>query len=238
MVDARLEVQGVYGDGWDEGIERTRGRGIMDQRRESRLPPSKNDTLPDQERSALAKVDRYVMTVRARTRGWLTPKHRYGFFDQALKTRQENRVYRIPAQAFRKVPKVPKVPPTRAKLEQSSHNIMTGGSEDTTGAVPQSISPGEIESLDTARRDIFKRKEAQRIGKWERMLLVAERDSGGNVIRWKWDNAGKGRKVSLSLHAMRSDFSKPEVEPFARVSFRNGSSKVFRTDGVLLPGAH
>jgi hypothetical protein len=31
--DARLEVQGVYGDGWDEGVERTRGRAIKDDRR-------------------------------------------------------------------------------------------------------------------------------------------------------------------------------------------------------------
>lgn len=58
--DARLEVQGVYGDGWEEGIERTRGRAVMDGRRESQLPPAKNDTLSEQERKALAKVDRYA----------------------------------------------------------------------------------------------------------------------------------------------------------------------------------
>lgn len=58
--DARLEVQGVYGDGWDEGIERTRGRAIKDDRRSSQVLPSKSETLPEQEREALGKVDRYV----------------------------------------------------------------------------------------------------------------------------------------------------------------------------------
>jgi hypothetical protein len=74
---------------------------------------------------------------------------------------------------------------------------MAGGSEDTAGAVPQSISPDEIERLGAARRETFRRKEVERVGKWERMLLVAERDQGGNAVRWKWDSAGKGRKVSL-----------------------------------------
>lgn len=119
----------------------------------------------------------------------------YGFFDQALKTRQENRVYRIPAQAFRKTPKVLKTPPARAKIDRTKQNIMTGGSEDTTGAVPESISPIEIERLTDTRREMFRRKEAERIGKWERMLLVADRDAGGNAVRWKWEDAGKGRKV-------------------------------------------
>lgn len=32
----------------------------MDGRRESQLPPAKNDTLSEQERKALAKVDRYA----------------------------------------------------------------------------------------------------------------------------------------------------------------------------------
>lgn len=77
--------------------------------------------------------------------------------------------------------------------------MMTGGSEDTTGAVPQYISPDEIERLDASRRETFRRKEVERVGKWERMLLVAERDAGGNAVRWKWDSAGKGRKVSFRL---------------------------------------
>lgn len=122
---------------------------------------------------------------------------RYGFFDQALKTRQENRVYRVPAQAFRKTPKIPKTPPPRPKVDRSNQNMMAGGSEDTTGAVPQSISPDEIERLTVSRREMFRRKEAERIGKWERMLIVADRDAGGNAARWKWEEAGKSRKVSF-----------------------------------------
>lgn len=59
-IDARLEVQGVYGDGWHEGIERTRGRAILNGPRESQLPATKYDTLAEEERRALAKVDRYA----------------------------------------------------------------------------------------------------------------------------------------------------------------------------------
>ncbi|GHJ86016.1 hypothetical protein NliqN6_2418 [Naganishia liquefaciens] len=179
---ARLEVQGVYGDGWDEGVERTRGRAIKDDRRSSQAIPAKSDALSEQERKALSKVDRY------------------GFFDQALKTRQENRVYRIPAQAFRKTPKVPKSPPARAEVDRSKQDIMAGGSEDTTGAVPEAISPAEIERLTDTRREMFRRKEAERIGKWERMLLVADRDTGGNAVRWKWEAAGKGRKLTKRVY--------------------------------------
>lgn len=84
---------------------------------------------------------------------------------------------------------------------------MAGGSEDTTGAVPQSISPDEIERLTATRREMFKRKEAKRIGKWERMLVVAERDGGGNAVRWKWEEAGKGRKVSPSSRLYVNDKS-------------------------------
>jgi hypothetical protein len=80
--------------------------------------------------------------------------------------------------------------------------MMAGGSEDTTGAVPQSISPDEIEKLTAKRREMFRRKEAERIGKWERMLVVAERDAGGNAVRWKWEEAGKGRKVSILVDSV------------------------------------
>lgn len=55
--DARLEVQGVYGDGWDEGIERTRERAIV-KRRESDPPTRPGDGLGDEERQALGRVDR------------------------------------------------------------------------------------------------------------------------------------------------------------------------------------
>ena len=55
--DARLEVQGVYGDGWDEGVERTRERAIM-KRRTSDPPAQRGDGLGENERQALARVDR------------------------------------------------------------------------------------------------------------------------------------------------------------------------------------
>ncbi|KAJ9107386.1 hypothetical protein QFC21_000836 [Naganishia friedmannii] len=174
---ARLEVQGVFGDGWEEGIERTRERAVVSKRRGSRAPLARSDILVEEERKALAKVDRY------------------GFFDQALKTRQENRVYRIPAQVYRKIPKVPRGPPKRTKAERGGADMMAGGSEDTTGAVPQSISPQEIERLDVSRGEMFRQKEAERVGKWERMLLVADRDPGGNAVKWKWEDGGKGAKL-------------------------------------------
>ncbi|KAJ9123325.1 hypothetical protein QFC22_001524 [Naganishia vaughanmartiniae] len=179
---ARLEAQGVFGDGWEEGVERTRERAVMSKRRESRAPLARSDILVEEERKALAKVDRY------------------GFFDQALKTRQENRVYRIPAQAYRKVPKVPQRPPKRTKVERGGADMMAGGSEDTTGAVPESISPQEIERLGVSRREMFRQKEAERVGKWERMLLVAARDRGGNAAKWKWEDGGKGAKIRQRVY--------------------------------------
>lgn len=74
---------------------------------------------------------------------------------------------------------------------------MAGGSEDTTGAVPESISPQDIERLGIARKEMFRQKETERVGKWERMLLVAARDPGGNAVKWKWEDGGKGAKVGL-----------------------------------------
>jgi hypothetical protein len=55
---ARLEMQGVYGDGWEEGIERTRERAVVSKRRESLPPLARSDALVEEERKALAKVDR------------------------------------------------------------------------------------------------------------------------------------------------------------------------------------
>lgn len=55
---ARLEMQGVYGDGWEEGIERTRERAVVSKRRESLPPLARSDELVEEERKALAKVDR------------------------------------------------------------------------------------------------------------------------------------------------------------------------------------
>lgn len=57
FADARLEVQGVYGDGWDEGIERTRERAIV-KRRTSDPPAQRGDTLSEKEKQALSRVDR------------------------------------------------------------------------------------------------------------------------------------------------------------------------------------
>lgn len=56
--DARLEIQGVYGDGWDEGIERTRERAIAAQRRQSVMPGMKGSDLEPREQEVLGKVDR------------------------------------------------------------------------------------------------------------------------------------------------------------------------------------
>lgn len=55
---ARLEVQGVFGDGWEEGVERTRERAVVSKRRESRAPMARGDILVEEERKALATVDR------------------------------------------------------------------------------------------------------------------------------------------------------------------------------------
>jgi hypothetical protein len=57
LVDARLEAEGVHGDGWDPGVERTRG-GPSSGKRATVLEASVEKDVSDEERAYLANLDR------------------------------------------------------------------------------------------------------------------------------------------------------------------------------------
>lgn len=163
----------MYGDGYDDGIERTRERSHVNllkanHQQQRRSVGDDDGELDSQEKAVLAKVDRY------------------GFFDQASKAKNEARVNVLEASAFKTVPKLPRRPKTKKT---------TGSSKATSSGSITSVDPADIERLVDAVQDKSRRKELERVDKWQRMLSPMERDAGGNIIRWKWDPAGKGRKL-------------------------------------------
>lgn len=55
----------------------------------------------------------------------------------------------------------------------------------------------ESPRLGTGEEERGKRKEAERVDKWMRMMSVKKRDEGGNITEWGWRRDGQGSKVSL-----------------------------------------
>ena len=117
---------------------------------------------------------------------------RYGFFDQAMKARQESRLSLLPAKPFKSVPKLPKTKPK--SLSQPSAGPSTSQAEEAPN-LPLSI----VEKLSADAVVRAKVKEKERVSKWERMLRVGERDGGMNVSRWTWEQDRKGQKVNNHL---------------------------------------
>lgn len=58
-LDARLEAEGVHGDGWDPGVERTRG-GPSQGKRATMFEANKTATVGESEKEFLASLDRSV----------------------------------------------------------------------------------------------------------------------------------------------------------------------------------
>jgi len=56
-IDARLESEGVHGDGWDPGVERTRG-GPQSGKRATMFEADTNGDVGEKEREFLASLDR------------------------------------------------------------------------------------------------------------------------------------------------------------------------------------
>lgn len=119
--------------------------------------PTENGVMTDQELKFLKSLDRY------------------GFVDSAAESRSEHRLVRVPAAPFSKHPKVQagkerdhSKPPPTAKGPPPS---------------PPSVPPGGPNRSDVARA---KKKETERVGKWMKMMSVAERDEGRNAVQWRW----------------------------------------------------
>ena len=62
VLDARLEAEGVHGDGWDPGVERTRG-GPQAGKRATMYEAHVNGDVGETEREYLASLDRLVVII-------------------------------------------------------------------------------------------------------------------------------------------------------------------------------
>jgi hypothetical protein len=123
----------------------------------------------------------------------------YGFFNEALKTRSESRLAKLPASAFAKVPTVPRNAPKRAKVQPMPTSLM-GPPDGESFEEPPPLPPSETEQLSLKAIGKLKAKEFDRVGKWEHMLQVSSRDPGGNISEWEWGHGVRGKLVGVTGH--------------------------------------
>ncbi|KAG8897656.1 hypothetical protein FRB99_008005 [Tulasnella sp. 403] len=91
---ARLEQTGVPGDGYEEGIERTRARAPGTMERRETIWGDQLHELSEQEVDFLSSLDRY------------------GFKATSLSSRQENRLALLPVVPYKKLPATVRTPPS------------------------------------------------------------------------------------------------------------------------------
>ncbi|KAG9007843.1 hypothetical protein FRB93_007234 [Tulasnella sp. JGI-2019a] len=118
---ARLEATGVPGDGYQDGVERTRARAPGYKERRATLWPSVPTDLLPQEVDFLSSLDRY------------------GFKKSTLTTRQENRLALLPAASLQKGPVTVKTPPSSPPLPRTELKAIPPG---------QNVSPKEVKRID------------------------------------------------------------------------------------------
>ncbi|GAA5881086.1 hypothetical protein JCM3774_003007 [Rhodotorula dairenensis] len=180
---ARLDDQGVYGDGWDEGKERSRDGIILRLDPERDLPPPSPN--PHAHRVAIPNDPDLV----AKAEQVLRRVDRYGFFSNshpAALACQHHRLATLSSAPFSILPsltpsrrrqsaKIPAPPPSpppeqdsfRPDMRALTHRTSTVSLLPTTAIAPEKIA-----------------LETKRIDKWAAMLSVARRDSGGNAQDW------------------------------------------------------
>ncbi|BGP16983.1 hypothetical protein JCM10213_007429 [Rhodosporidiobolus nylandii] len=183
---ARLDAQGVPGDGWDEGKERSRdgiiGREAMLGGDTMRPSKGKHVAMPigvDEE----AKADHVLRRV-----------DRYGFFSNshpAALACQHNRLATLTASPFAVLPsptpsKRPSKPPppapsspTAPRLDRNNPNRAS-----TISLLPSTAITPESVALET-----------KRIDKWAAMLSVARRDNGANAQDWSVGEGWWGGRI-------------------------------------------
>ncbi|WVQ68224.1 uncharacterized protein L199_006431 [Kwoniella botswanensis] len=173
---ARLEKEGVHGDGWDQGIERTRGGpSVGSGKRATVYPATKSGDIGEQERQFLASLDRY------------------GFVNEPHRNRSETRVALIPTSPLTKIPKLPSTSPLAGKppVEPNSSFDPSDG-----GGLSPRIPPINT-NTNTNEEERKKRREFERVDKWGKMMSIKQRDQGGNISEWSWSTGidkGKVRK--------------------------------------------
>ncbi|WVQ81932.1 hypothetical protein IAT38_004059 [Cryptococcus sp. DSM 104549] len=174
---ARLEGEGVHGDGWDAGVERTRGGPTPASKRATVFPASKSGDIGQQERQFLASLDRY---------GFVNDPHRH---------RSESRIASIPSEPLRKFPRLPNSSPLAGQPPAEPTSSFSPSND--AGPSPKIPSSPRLDGNEDART---KRKESERVGKWEKMMKVQKRDTGGNIVEWGWDKDGQGTKLNKRVY--------------------------------------
>ncbi|WVR07432.1 hypothetical protein IAU60_004473 [Kwoniella sp. DSM 27419] len=175
---ARLESEGVHGDGWDPGVERTRGGpATINNKRATVYPSSKVGDIGQQERQFLANLDRY------------------GFINEPLRNRSETRVALIPSIHLRKIPKLPSVSPLAGQPPAQPVSSFAPSCD----AGPSARSP-PTPRAGGSEEAASRRKEAERVDKWGNMMKVKTRDQGGNISTWEWRRDGQGAKLPRRVY--------------------------------------
>lgn len=166
---AQLDVTGVKGDGYEDGVERTRAK-LGHDRRSVQLAAVNNakdpvlSDIPEKELTVLSNVDRLVFPSSPLCSS-LTSL-RYGFFSEP----SHERVVILHSNYFAK------------NLQRVARATTTGPpSPVVLSAMPK---PPEVP------KDV----ERRRIVKWSQMLESEKRDNGGNVSVWRV-NFGKEKKL-------------------------------------------
>lgn len=164
----------MFGDGWDEGVERTRGGVGSSNTRITMVFPDKDAAMTDSERKFISSLDRY------------------GFVDTPTRSRSEGRLALVPAAPFSKVPALKaKNSGSRSAGSASGGNHTGASMHSPSGPQPPSPTvPGETREVSPSAR----RKEEDRVAKWLKMMSVAQRDAGRNILSWRWSTTGDGAK--------------------------------------------
>ncbi|GAA5988042.1 hypothetical protein JCM10908_002039 [Rhodotorula pacifica] len=177
---ARLDDQGVFGDGWDEGKERSRDGIILrldpkvDTPTTPRKPHMTPTAVPDDVASAakadqvLRRVDRYGFFSTSHPAALACQHHRlatlssapYSILPSVSSSRRQSSKFPPP-------PAASTAEPSRTEKPALTHRASTASLLPTTALAPEKIA-----------------LETKRIDKWAAMLTVAKRDSGGNAQNW------------------------------------------------------
>ncbi|WVN90220.1 uncharacterized protein L203_105456 [Cryptococcus depauperatus CBS 7841] len=174
---ARLDIEGVHGDGWDQGVERTRGGPPTTGKRITVHAATKMRDIGEHERRFLAGLDRY------------------GFVDEPHRDRSESRLASIPSSALSKYPRLPNVSPLAGKPPAQPNT--TFSPVDELEPIPRPSKNPRFTSEEEAK---VKKKEAERVLKWGKMMKVRKRDQGGNIIEWEWSKDGQGTRLPRRVY--------------------------------------
>ncbi|KAF6754202.1 rab-GTPase-TBC domain-containing protein, partial [Ephemerocybe angulata] len=161
---AQLEVSGVKGDGYEEGVERTRAA-------RTRVASANSQVLAD---AAVADENEKKRELDPKEIQILSSLDRYGFFTVP----SHDRLFSMPSQPFLKP--LPFSPSAAASAGPPSPSAPSSPTPSASGNV--SASPRTLSALPPV---ITPGKENARIAKWGRMLIPHERDEGGNVQAWR-----------------------------------------------------